>query len=330
MTFIYRAPQGYVTVDPSLVHDGKQWHLFYVTGRIAFADIWIDAIRRGDFTSAAAHPYEEGEGHAVGERLFTLRYQNAMLTEPQGEFALGLQGDSAIVRHGNRWVDLYTTRGPEGQAMCLAYSEDLNAWRLDPRNPILRAPAYALPRGKCGGAFILPYAGRYLIYYMLSAPGGLGGVALCSTDDFERYDDHGFVFLAPLQARGTRTVESPCVVYRDGLWHLFYGLGTGVWHVVSNRPDCFMADHHFLAASSISSYCLGPFHACRVYQDLDGRWFMISTPKEERRRQNRENGVITFRGSMQDESIMLEGVYICRVEWDNDYPVLTKWVDSYA
>ena len=98
MTCVYRAPAGYVTVDPQLVHDGKQWHLFYVTGRLQYHDEWMAALRAGDWKRCRQVPYEEGDGHAVGADLAELKFHSIILNDPQGEYGCGLQGDSAIRR----------------------------------------------------------------------------------------------------------------------------------------------------------------------------------------------------------------------------------------
>ena len=325
MFCFYKAPPGYVAVDPQLVHDGSQWHLFYVTGKIEYADEWINAIRVGDFKRAREIPYEEGDGHAVGGDLFELKYHSTILTDVQGEYGLGLQGDSGLVWHDDHWVNLFSARGPDGTSLCLAYSNDLYEWELDKRNPILWPPEWARRPGKYGSAFIVPWEDMFLIYTDCIGLDGLGAVQLLTTVDFEHFEERGPVFKMPLQLRGTMCVESPCVVQRDGLWHLFVTSGTGTWHAVSDRADRFMgvpATTEFTA--SLGAYYMGPFHACRVLQGPDGQWYMIGTSKEERRRCNRQDGISKYRGSAEDEAALLEGLFICTVRWQGDQPILQR------
>jgi hypothetical protein len=325
MRCLYRAPPGYVVVDPQIVHDGSAWHLFYVTGKLEYADAWIDAIRRLDFAGARKIPYEEGDGHAMGPSLDRLAYHSTILTQPRGDYGWGLQGDSAIVRHQDHWVNLYSARGPGGTSLCLARSRDLVSWEEEPGNPMLWPPAWAMRPGKYGAAYIVGVADQYLVYVQCITREGLGAVQLLSTRDFATFVDHGPVFQMPLQLRGTMSVESPCVVERDGIWHLFVTSGPGTWHAVSDRPDRFHARpaaQQFV--TTLGTYCMGPYHACRVFRAPDDRWYIVATRKEEQRRLNRESGEHTFRGSAQDEAALLQGMFLGRIEWDGDRPVVKR------
>ena len=53
------------------------------------------------------------------------------------------------------------------------------------------------------------------------------------------FDDHGPVIKMPASLRGTQNVESPTVLHRNGLWHLFFGWGEGWWHAISARVTNF-------------------------------------------------------------------------------------------
>src|SRR5207245_2835554 len=186
-----------------------------------------------------------------------------------------------------------------------------------------RPPGYANPRGVCKNAHIIrhPSDPYYLIYYCLSHSEGTSCVALLSTKDFRAFNDHGPVLKMTLQLRGTAGIESPCVVCRDGMWHLFFGLGTGVWHAVSNRPDNFMGAQGFRTVSPGGCYLLGPYHVVEVFEH-GGRWFMTSSRKEYQRRLNREAGILKFRGSAADEASLLDGLYVCELRWKGDQPIL--------
>jgi hypothetical protein len=325
MTHIYHPPEGQVLADHCLVHDGTDWHLFYVTGPIANADEWIAALRAGDFKRARQIPYEVGDGHAAGPTLRDLAYRGLILEEPQGEFGIALQGTSNIIRFEDHWVNIYTSRGPQGQSLCLARSHDLTHWTLEAANPIWQPPAYASPTGACKNAHIIrhPSDGRYLIYYCLTHQEGTACIALLSTPDFQHFDDHGPVLKMTAQLRGTAGIESPCVVVRDGMWHLFFGFGAGCWHAVSRSPHDFMGAQHFRVASTGGCYCLGPYHVVEVFAH-QGCWWMTSSRKEYQRYLNRKAGVLKFRGSAADEATLLEGLYLSALEWEGDQPLLRK------
>jgi len=196
---------------------------------------------------------------------------------------------------------------------------------MDPSNPFWRAPDYANPHGVCKSAHTIrhPVDPYYLSYYNLSLSDGATCVALLSTQDFKVFHDHGAVLKMTLQLRGTAGCESPCVVYREGIWHLFFGCGTGMWHAVSNRPDTFMGGQGFRTVSPGGCYMLGPYHAAVMFQYGD-RWYLTSTRKEYQRRLNRKARVLKFRGSAADESSLLAGLFLCGVEWKGDQPILRK------
>lgn len=325
MHCIYSPPSGYCSHQPQLIYDGDAWHLFYVTGKIEYADVWLQNYKIGNILAALKQPYEEvGDGHAVGDTLFNLQYHGRIMTEAQGEFSSLLQGNGHTVKYGDKWVCVISNRGPAGQSMGLAYSPDLFEWTPDPGNPFWAPPFYAT-KGKCAGGFIVQYKSRFLIFYMLTSALPVNGVALLSTADFRSFEDHGLVYIAPTQLRGTAVVESPCVVYRNGLWHLFYGIGTGLWHTVSDRPDNFMGQTDLQRGIFSGAYCMGPFHDARVVQTPEGKWYMCSTRKEEQRRMHRDKGISAFRGSKEDEASLQDGIFLAEIEWEGDFPVLKEW-----
>jgi hypothetical protein len=149
--------------------------------------------------------------------------------------------------------------------------------------------------------------------------------------------------------RGTVNIEAAMAFCRNGMWHFFCNSGPGTFHAVSNRPDRFcgiLADEQGPGRDSpghespghespwrdrtlLESYYLGPFHAARVFQDpLTLAWYMTSTRKEEQRRLNRVAGRDVFRGSLADESVLTEGMYICRIEWHGDQPIPARISDD--
>ena len=77
------------------------------------------------------------------------------------------------------------------------------------------------------------FGDRYLLYYIAMDRHGYACIALASTRDWRTIDDHGVVLALPPSLRGTMGIESPFVLHRDGMWHLFYTYGEGLHHAVS-------------------------------------------------------------------------------------------------
>ncbi len=95
---MYKAPEGYYTADHCLVHDGGNWHLFYVTGEIKNFEIWAKAYKNQDVETYKKFQYEIGDGHASGKTLEDLKFNNIVLTTPQGNFDTSTRGNLHIVR----------------------------------------------------------------------------------------------------------------------------------------------------------------------------------------------------------------------------------------
>ena len=164
--------------------------------------------------------------------------------------------------------------------------------------------------------------GLYLIYFKSRAKDGQVAVGLNVTRDFRTFVEMGPVFVSPPMLRGTIGLESPCVVEHNGMWHLFFTLGPGTWHAVSNRPGGFLRGSSYWRVGT-GSYLLGRFHAGEVFSH-EGRWYLSTTRKEQSRLENRQAGRLCYRGTYEDEVVLEEGVYLSEIQWDGDQPLLTK------
>jgi hypothetical protein len=118
----------------------------------------------------------------------------------------------------------------------------------------------------------------YRVYYCLPLANGGTSVALLTTEDFKVFRDHGTVFELPRQMRGTGGMESSCVVFREGLWHLFVGSGIDVWHSINNRPDNFRGGPRFGKETAG-----GPDHTERPEFAKDREWPYALLPWEKQR-----------------------------------------------
>lgn len=138
---MYDIPDGFYGVDHCLVHDGENWHLYYVTGEIKNYLEWSKAYY-GDQNKEAFKKvqYEIGDGHAVGKSLEHLEFKNIILTEIQGSYDTFTRGNVHIVRYKDHWVALYQIRGSEGHGICTARSADLYNWVPDKGNPTFGPP----------------------------------------------------------------------------------------------------------------------------------------------------------------------------------------------
>lgn len=323
-THVYRPPPGMYQVDHSLIHDGANWHIYYVTGDITESDDYVRYFRAGNWEMAARHTVEPGNGHAVGPSLSSLEFREHVFFESQGRFDMVTRGVCSLFRYGGRYGMLYDVRGENYIGMSLAWSDDLSNWELDPDNPRLSAPSWALSSGTCKDPHIMAFDGLYLVYYIVLDKEGYCSVALATTTDWRQFTDQGCVFRSAPMNRGTLGIESPCVVFRDGMWHLFITYGPGLWHAIAREPAHFVPGREGAWNVGSGFYYMGPFHATEIVQDPAGEWWLTTDRKEETRRLNREAGRLCYRGSYEDEKTLNEGIYLSRIRWEGDRPVLEK------
>jgi hypothetical protein len=320
-THVFAPPKGRYQVDHScLFHDGK-WYCYYVTGDMRLTDEWIRRFRAGDMEGANKHCLEPGNGVAVGPTLFDLRHVRDVFHPPQGRFDLASRGVCSLFRYGGRFGMLYDVRGENYIGMSLAWSDNLLDWELGSANPCLGAPSWAKPGSTAKDPHVMLVDGVYLIYYIIMDQRGYCTVTLASTRDWEHFDDEGAVFQSAPMLRGTMGIESPTVVRRDGLWHLFFTYGPGLWHSVSPTPRSFVASRATTWDVGTGYYFMGPFHATEVLEDR-GKWYLTTDRKEETRRLNRVAGRLCYRGSYEDEKTLEEGIYLSEIVWKGDQPVL--------
>jgi len=320
---VFRPPAGMYQVDHSFVHDGTNFHLFYCTGNMKNTEEWLKRFRAGDMDGANEVCLEPGNGHAVGPTLFDLKFKEHVFFPPQGRFDLASRGVCAIFRFGRKWGQLYDVRGENNFfGMSLAWSDDLDHWDPDPGNPYLKPPAWAKEGSTCKDPHIMWYQGVYLIYYIVMDRDGYCSVALATTEDWKRFTDCGAVFKAAVMMRGTMGIESPCVVWRNGMWHLFITYGPGLWHAVSPSPAGFVAPRIGSGWNvGTGFYFMGPFHATEIIEH-NGDWWLTTDRKEETRRLNRAAGRLCYRGSYADEKTLEEGIYLSHLRWQGDQPIL--------
>jgi hypothetical protein len=171
---------------------------------------------------------------------------------------------------------------------------------------------------------VMLHEGVYLIYYIVADKESYCSVALATTTDWKSFTDHGCVFRSAVMLRGTMGIESPCIVLRDDLWHLFVTYGPGLWHAVSRSPVSFTTGRKGEWNVGVGFYYMGPFHATEIIEDQNGKWWLTTDRKEETRRLNRLSGRLCYRGSYEDEKTLEEGMYLSEIQWQGDQPILCK------
>ena len=241
-THVFRPPAPYHVADHQFLWDGSRWHLLYVTGDISRIDAYRRHMEAGRLDEAAAQSPEIGIGHARGDSLGKLSFHRNLLLPSQGEFDKVTRGVPYCFRYRGRWGMLYEVRGEGGDHQSLAWSDDVEDWTQDADNPAFGLPSWGPnPGGAAQDVCVLRRpGGLYLIFFKSRAGEGQVAVGLNATRDFRTFVELGPVFRTPPMLRGTIGLESPCVVERDGMWHLFFTLGPGTWHAVSDRPTGFL------------------------------------------------------------------------------------------
>jgi hypothetical protein len=286
-------------------------------------ELWVKHLNAEQFEQANEVAPECGFGHAVGPTLFDLTFHNNVCFEPQGRFDLASRGIPYVFRFKNRWGMLYEVRGEGGVHQSLAWSEDLFNWQPAPNNPAFSSPSWGPEKGPVEDTCIIERPdGTYLIYFKSRKADGYVSVGLNLTKDFKTFEEFGPVLYATPGLRGTIGLESPCVICRDSMWHLFYTLGTGIWHAVSDRPTDFIQGTSYWIVGT-GAYLLGHFHATEVFRS-DNKWYLSTTRKEQSRLENRQKGQLCYRGTYEDEQVLEEGIYLSEICWDGDLPILKK------
>lgn len=111
--------------------------------------------------------------------------------------------------------------------------------------------------------YVLKYNGMYYCY-----PTGHDGVPVLHSTDLVRWESKGFALTGP-----EKGYWAPCVVYRNGLFYMYYSSG-------------MTAEHFQWMKVAVSKHPLGPFEPVRtlferfsidahVVQDADGAWYLF-------------------------------------------------------
>ncbi|NCO36325.1 MAG: hypothetical protein AUJ92_15275 [Armatimonadetes bacterium CG2_30_59_28] len=269
--------------------------------------------------------YDEGSeitfGHASSRGLLTwiphpdvLSVQPESLHEPHHIFA------PFVVERNGVYHLFYAGINQQRQAesLCLATSRDLYSWVKFPANPIFRPSIhwaeYRPGSGVwacCRDPHILPHPEfGYIMYYVTWMKGtnaNLVAIGAAVSDNLLSWQDAGPVMIREMAwEESTASMESPCVVARNGRYYLFYKHRNATRLVVSDDPLSFtkMRDIRFSIA-----------HAAKVFE-ADEQWFISSCSRD-------------LTDLWHDRSDRTRGLYLARLTWDDGLPELAPFCHLY-
>lgn len=262
--------------DHTLIHDGSIWHLFHI-----WLPPGITCPRKPGTNVAAAYasdPRDRVIGHATSRDLLTWDTLPDILpkTDARWETCPGANAPF-VVKDRESYVLFYSRYcNQDGvpfniQQIGRATSDDLIHWEEDPENPVFHPGDFWCPWKERSGDFFRPaccrdphvirYGPGWLLFYVaMTREPRVCAVAVASSEDLRNWTDCGPVFTAPITDHGSEMIESPCVLFRDGQWHLFFTHGRQSFWTVGGTPFCF--------ANPVS---LGEIHAPEIFE-WEGRW----------------------------------------------------------
>ncbi|MFB7784721.1 family 43 glycosylhydrolase [Streptomyces vinaceus] len=193
--------------DHTLIEAAGRWHLFGIVGERARPGESPDSEAEVAFTHASAPgPYGPWTPHADALTVDRSYFGEEHLWAPH------------VVEADGAFCMFYAAGGRSGAAINLATSTDLFTWTRVPSGPLFRGIAARDP-------MVLRIDGEWVMYYTeLSAPrGGRHIVAVRRSADLLHWSAPETAFADASTDATLSVTESPCVVERDGWYHLFIG-----------------------------------------------------------------------------------------------------------
>lgn len=297
---VYDSGSRYVN-DHSFVRakDGR-WHLFHIVGPVG----------KGCYDPGS----EVSFGHAVSANLRTWQQADDVLSiapqsrhEPHHLFApFVCEKDGAYFLF---YAGINQTLKIE--SMCLAGSDDLYHWEKHAFNPVFRPSrnwAEYSPNsgvwGCCRDAHVMAHPGYgHILYYVTWIKGTRGrrvALGAAVSDNLVSWQDAGPVLIRDSAAGySTTSMESPCVLARDGRYFLFYKHRNETRLVVSADPLQFtdQQDRWFSIA-----------HAAEVLE-ADGAWYISSCSRD----------LLDLKHEKSDRT---KGLFLARIQWEAAGPVV--------
>jgi beta-xylosidase len=295
--------------DHCLVLNGDTWHFFGIVGD----------------TGSVGVATELSFAHATSTDLLSWTLHADVLPVKSLPQPVDYVWAPSVMKKGDVFYMLYTAveKYDKGnyQRICLATSTDLFHWEQYAGNPVIVPslywatwPGHGHRYGSCRDPHIMQLPnGRYMAYWVAEMRSqqhfnaeALSCVAASVSDDLVHWQEVGPVHTARFwrsdgrESRGTSTIESPCCVFKDNKYWLFYKHGWWTHGVVSPTPFDFSGGEHFR---------LGFSHASKIIE-WNGQWHIThcsSQPQD-----------YTYENTNRTR-----GLYIAKLDWpDNAYPLL--------
>ena len=198
-------------------------------------------------------------GHASTRNLVDWEVHDPVMIVRPGTWEGAHVWAPCILKRGTTYVMAYTGVNRHiSQDIGLAFSEDLFEWRRWDGNPIspCKGKSWSFWRedtiSSCRDPHIFEYEGRVWIAYTANTNEGATCIALCSSADLERWEDHGPILVGPAEGYEPRlegghtqgSLESCNLLTINGRWYLIAnftmrGETHRHWIFESNRMDRF-------------------------------------------------------------------------------------------
>jgi sucrose-6-phosphate hydrolase SacC (GH32 family) len=261
---VLNIPGQYLNDHCFVRHQGK-WHFFGIVGPVGKS--CFDEGSETSFAHATSRDLRQWELHDDVMSVCGIWPEISHVYAPN------------IIEHNGTFYMLYTALdGVLTQRLCLATSTDLFHWERYAGNPVI-VPSLHWARWPGAGdeserACRDPHIfrlddGSFIAYWVAELRESLGHEVTCVaasvSDDLVHWQEVGPVFhIRTWDEPPTRAAESPCVVYKDGKYWLFFKHGWWTHVVVSDNPLDFRG-----AEPARLGFC----HASEVFE-WEGVWWI--------------------------------------------------------
>lgn len=314
--YVFDIPAQYIN-DHCLIRAGETWHLFFIQGDVAKSgEVWS---RDGN---------EVKIGHAISQNLINWTpLEPALRTGRVGALDSGHVFAPFVIKHNGTYYMFYTGNvvGVGSSRIFLATSEDLCSWQRYGDGPIFSSdPNWAAyrPAGYLGGpagpagcrdphiirhpahSFILYFAEWLKADPQRGNANVFGCIAAATSSDLIHWKDRGPVLIRKDSCHEEHSYcapESPCVIFRNGLYYLFWKGGNGTRYTISRNPLDFR---------DREAYFLGTSHASEIFEWKDS-WFVTSCSRE----------IADVGHKNSDRS---KGLFLAGLKWNGLWPHLSQ------